>query len=320
MTICLRLSLSPTGLGPLFCSALALAMAGPVRAQVDQTPSFEVASVRLTDPKTPASERVTDTRVELRRVALRNLLWMAFRIDPFHSADRLSAPDWVAGVVVDVQAVIPSGATREQVPDMVKALLVERFGLRTRVEPRPTDVYELIVGQGGIRMQDAQPGNDLQTKFPVDASRATPSSDVTGETVRGPVRIMFTPMGRRIITDRLMYERNPTARRTVQIDATRMTMTEFASILGSNLGRPVLDGTGLTGLYQFKIELPPDAFVRQVLPRNGASGNAVGTLPDDPTGVSTFKAVEQLGLKLEARRIPMDTIVVEHVERVPREN
>lgn len=54
---------------------------------------FEVASVRLTAPKTYPSERVNATRVDLTNITLRQLLWMAFGIDPTHSADRLVALD-----------------------------------------------------------------------------------------------------------------------------------------------------------------------------------------------------------------------------------
>src|SRR5688572_15592986 len=129
----------------LFCATLATVAAGAVRAQNGQTVSFDVASVRLTPPQTRVSHRITDTRVDLIAITLRQLLWMAFNIDPLCCRSHLSAPEWTAGVTVDVQATIPAGRTRQQVPELMKALLIQRFGLRTHVEPRPTDGYELVV-------------------------------------------------------------------------------------------------------------------------------------------------------------------------------
>jgi uncharacterized protein (TIGR03435 family) len=82
----------------------------------------------------------------------------------------------------------------------------------------------------------------------------------------------------------------------------------------------VVDSTKLTGLYKLRIELPPPAFVPGLLASLGVSTTPDGTPINDPSGVSTVKAVEQLGLKLEPRRIPLDTVVVDEIERVPTEN
>ena len=96
----------------LCATAVALAAAaGAVRAQIEQARTFDVASVRLTVPGVQ-SERVTDSRVDLRNFRLLNVLWIAFRIEPFCCADRLIAPDWLRDVNVDIQAIIPSGGTR----------------------------------------------------------------------------------------------------------------------------------------------------------------------------------------------------------------
>ena len=90
-------------------------------------------------------------------------------------------------------------------------------------------------------------------------------------------------------------------------------MSDFASLLAENTGRPVLTRTNLTGVYTFSIELPPDAW----LERTSASA---GTPRNEPTGLSAVKAVEQLGLKLESRRMAVDTIVVDQIARTPTDN
>lgn len=71
-----------------------------------------MASVRLSAPTTRWSQRITDTRVDLIKTDLRQLLWLAFEIEPLCCHDRLTAPDWLPSVAVDIQATIPAGGTR----------------------------------------------------------------------------------------------------------------------------------------------------------------------------------------------------------------
>ena len=92
-------------------------------------------------------------------------------------------------------------------------------------------------------------------------------------------------------------------------------MAELTSILVLSTGRPVINATKLTGVYKFSIELPTEAFASVSAQVSAQTGRTV-----DPSGASAPKAVEQLGLKLEPRRIPMDTIVVDKIERVPSDN
>jgi uncharacterized protein (TIGR03435 family) len=119
----------------------------------------------------------------------------------------------------------------------------------------------------------------------------------------------------------LTYISRITERQTWDIEAIRMTMAEFASLLGPRTDRPVFDKTGLDGLYQFRVELPQLAGMDRVLQqagiRNDVNGNPIEILP---SGVSIFKAVETLGLKLEPGRTPIEVLVVEKVERTPTAN
>ena len=99
-----------------------------------------------------------------------------------------------------------------------------------------------------------------------------------------------------------------------------MTMSELVSILTLHTGRPVIDSTKLTGVYSFSIELPVPPFVSQGLAAAGITTAVDGTPLNQPSGVSAVKEVEQLGLKLESRRLPVDMIVVDKIERVPSDN
>ena len=304
------------------CAILTISASGSVRAQVEQVRSFDVASVRLSDPEIPLSHRITDTRVDLIKIDLRQLLWMAFEIDPFCCRERIPGAEQLNGVLVDIQATFPAGATRKQVPEMMRSLLMQRFGLRTHVEPRPTDGYELVVGAGGMQMKEVEPANDLDTVFPADPSIKI-ISDSTGETVNGRVRIInrFIKTGSiRTINEHTMYDRTFTAPGVNQINAIRMTMPEFAALLSRNTGRPVVDRTNLTGVYAFSIELPTDAWQASISARVGLTTARDGTPLNDPVAVSVPRNVERLGLKLEPRRIPVDIIVIDRLEQVPSPN
>ena len=89
-------------------------------------------------------------------------------------------------------------------------------------------------------------------------------------------------------------------------------MPEFASLLRANLNRPVFDHTGLTGLYQFKTEL-------DMMSSPGALTDRDGN-PPPPTGISTFKAVENLGLKVQELRAPVPILIVDRINRTPTGN
>ncbi len=219
----------------------------------------------------------------------------------------LSALSWVSQVRFDIQATFPADA-RPQVPLMLRRLLVERFGLVTHVEPRPMPVYELSVDRDGLRIPEAEPANDLDKGFTKEP--AASSGGQVFETFDGPTRAMTVPsfFGSRVVTTRSLYTTSTTPRQTFEIDATRITMPEFAGLLRVNLDRPVIDKTGLTAVYRFKVELDRTARAARILDSLPADRQAALR---EPTGVSTFKAVEGLGLKIEERRSPIDVLVVE---------
>lgn len=94
------------------------------------------------------------------------------------------------------------------------------------------------------------------------------------------------------------------------MDAHGIGTDEFAGLLRGELGRPVVDGTGLTGQYDFKLQWVPD----ESQPNSGGE-----VAPPDATGPSIFAAIRELGLKLEAIKGPVEVLVVDSVEK-PSEN
>lgn len=97
-----------------------------------------------------------------------------------------------------------------------------------------------------------------------------------------------------------------------RLEASRITIQHLADLFARFLGQPVVNETGLQGVYSFTLEWSPDETVRMGPgPETAASS----------TGPSLFSALqEQLGLKLEGRKGPVEVLVVDHIDRTPTEN
>jgi uncharacterized protein (TIGR03435 family) len=289
----------------------------PAGAQSSR-PVFEVASVRLASPGVRARYRITDTRFDAASAPIRWILLTAFGLTST-TEFQLIAPGWVDDTRIDIQATLPAGRSRRDVPEMLQTLLRERLGLTTHVESRPLEVYELVVDKGGLKIMEVQPLDELTTEMQSDDSRKSQPSSIS-ETVDGPIRSEMITLGYRTTTTRARYDRVFTERRTQIIDAARMSIAELVSILTTTVDQPVIDKTGLKGVYQFKIELPPDAASVRRLIALGITTTVQGTPLTDPTGFSVFKAVEGLGLKLEQRRSPVDVVVIDKLNTAPTPN
>ena len=95
-------------------------------------------------------------------------------------------------------------------------------------------------------------------------------------------------------------------------------MEWFAGMLAGQLGRPVVDATGLTGKYDFALYW---AYGDGSAGRASASDSTPLAGAVDPDGPTIFEAVQsQLGLKLEQKKGPVDIVVVDHAEKIPTEN
>lgn len=282
-------------------------------AQDARAPAFEVASVRLWAPGTPISQRITETRVDITNRPLRSVLLLAFGI----REDRLFAPEWLESVRVNIQATVSEGATRQQVPDMLQRLLTERFGLVARREMRLLDAFELAVAPDGAKLREVEPLDEFDKYFPrhpgFTTAAAIQQADTVADTPNGPVRTVMGDMSRTSITARSMYTlKTNVERRTQTLEATRMTMAELAAVLANNLNQPVVDATALTGLYQFTLDLPLDATWIAVLRRNGSSL--------EPAAMTESESVRSLGLTLQKRRLPLEVVIVDRIERTPTPN
>ena len=94
---------------------------------------------------------------------------------------------------------------------------------------------------------------------------------------------------------------------------TQVSVEMLAKVLSDQLGRSVQDQTGLHGVFDFKLEWEPDP--------SPARADSVLTPAELGAGSSLFTAIqEQLGLKMEARKGPVEVLVIDHIESAPTEN
>ncbi len=99
------------------------------------------------------------------------------------------------------------------------------------------------------------------------------------------------------------------------VNAEMAPVSELASILAQQLGRPVVDKTGLKGLFDFKLEWTPDETMRGMTPLGDSPGHEGGQ-PADTSGPTIFSALqEQLGLRLESQKGPVEILVIEHIDK-----
>lgn len=275
-------------------------------AQADRP--FEVTSIRQnTGPMGRMSSRVAGRNFEAVNATPFELIARAHRIEEL---GRVVAPDWTKRERFDIRAVLPEGAMERDVPEMLRALLVTRFSLQTHTERREFPVYELVVDSSGPRFQEVAPADDLRTTFSSSADAPIGSERISG-LPGDEVRVVTRGVGSRRVTARTMYDRNflPGGTGASELDATRITMREFIDEIEPSVDRPVIDKTGLEGVYQFKTLIPP----RAVSPAMQA---LLGDrLSKDPSGVSMTRSLQQLGLRLEPRSAPVDFVVVDRIDR-----
>ena len=114
----------------------------------------------------------------------------------------------------------------------------------------------------------------------------------------------------------------------MQMEIANITMAALADRLTQFMDRPVVEATHLKGNYQITLELPPDAMngialaqKLAILAGSGSVGAGFGgSNALDTSGAAMIQAVKRLGLELQSRKAPVETIIVDHVEKTPTVN
>lgn len=243
----------------------------------------------------------------LRHVSMEALLLTAFAMQRYQISAADSIQEWLdkkdknGSPRYDIEATVPSGATKKDAKEMLKNLLIERFGLAYHMQKRDFDAYRLTVPKGGPKLQPAAPADGPQRTLPPGTRQPL---DEQGFPIYQPGYPKLGGGGRLGV---------------VHFAARTATAEDLLIILGGQLGVNVLqleDKTGLTGKYDFKFEYAD--------PRHSGPAVTAGDTPIDSIGdpaPDLFTALEkQLGLKLERIKMPTDVVVIDHLNKQPTDN
>jgi uncharacterized protein (TIGR03435 family) len=250
-------------------------------------PRFEVASIKASDPN-PSNPMfigmsADEAMVTYTNITLRDCIQGAYRARDF----QIVGPDWMTTARFWISAKLPEGASLDQIPEMLQVLLAERFRLEIRHDMKDQNVYALLAGDGGAKLKPAERKAD-------DNSPRALGPD--GKP-RDLMMFGFLPGG-------------------VAITAPSASLTSLVGLMSRFTGRPVVDMTGIAGQYDFKLTFAPETIIGPNGPLPGSDSAATSAEP----APSLFDAVKQYGLRLEARKAPVEMFIVTHLEKTPTEN
>ena len=283
------------------CSVLGIAL--PLFSQQSQTtkPSFEVATVK---PSASGENRSSimgqpGGRFTVTNATLKMVIGVAYRVRDFQI---LGGPGWAGTDRWNIEGKAEEGSIPQVAPPfdptapnplmlMVQSLLEDRFHLKMHREMRELPVYDLVVAKSGSKMKLSDDQSPIVA--PERGSPPPPKPQRGGPMPRG---MMAMGLG--------------------SMDANGVPFSNFIQALSQQLGRTVIDKTGLKGFYDIKLQWTPELGAGLV--KSGGSDS--DPPPPDTSGPSIFTAIqEQLGLRLESAKGPVEVLVIESVQR-PAEN
>lgn len=314
--------------------------------------SFDVASIKPSPPLDPQAiltggkmhvgMQIDGARVDIGHGILFALIMQGFDV----KMHQIQGPDWLLKDPqgFDILATLPAGAKPSQVPEMLQNLLKDRFGLKYHMVKQDKDVYALVVGKTPLKLDPVE----------IEEAKTGDAAPPLPEPPKGAQVIQIPGAGQATVSPSGAFEMNMRPQAGVKgIGNIRMTMEPpkpgtspadmkmtmvmeatmdaFAGQLSSLIDKPVVDMTGLKGGYKVPLEMGLTDLMVVAQKLGGGIGNmaapggAPGATPalaaSDPGGGASIKdSVQKLGLRLEPRRLPIDIMVIDHLEKVPSDN
>jgi uncharacterized protein (TIGR03435 family) len=294
----------------VLASVAAVGLAGHLLAQSPAPPDelkFDVVSVKpdTLGPTGPTMFQIQPGgRFTATNVAVTMLINQAYRIQSFQLT---GAPSWASTERFDISAKAPDGVNLQTAPSpdpkappgpvqlMLRAMLADRFKLKLHTESREMPAYDLVIAR-----PDGKLGPGL-VRSSTDCAAEAAAARARGDAPAMPA--FGTPM-------RCGMRMGPG-----QLSAGSALLAQFVATISQQVGRTVVDRTGLTGNFDINLTFTPDR-----LPQRPAGAPADGPfningVAIDPNGPTLFTAIqEQLGLKLESSKTNMDVLTVDSLE------
>lgn len=286
----------------------------PPSAAAPSAATFEVASVKPSnpDPSNPLSMipmamprpggRFTATNLPLKM-----LVGMAFEMQDFRVSGGAPA---IMNARFDITARAAGGATlgQKELMPLLRNLLIDRFKLKTHTEPREMQIYDLVMARGDGRL-----GPDLKPSKS-DCSKADELNAARAEALSKGDLSAVMPKPGEVLTCTLApnVAGGPM---NISVHGDGLEIKQLIELLTQLTGRYIRDKTGLAGRYDFDMRLDLQAVLAMAqgmgMPVPAAA--AANLPPSDGSSLMTALS-EQLGLKLDSVRAPVDVLVIDSVE------
>jgi len=296
-----KVTLTVAGIAALVAPVFVGVIGAPaIRAQSQPDFKYDVASIRLSKPRTDGGVFFTGMKdtpdgLVATNAPLLYLIQSAYGVDRYQIS---GAPSWLTSELYDVDAKMDSSvvdafqklSSDEQKSvrrKMLQALLADRMKLAVHSDPKEAPVFSLVIAKSGPKLQESKP------------SRAS-TNGASGSAGGFPSGMGMT-MGSEDGMSTATFHDTPTS--------------YVALWLQAQMRSPVLDKTGLTGIYNFKLKWTRVRSQSAVPPGNSANGQAP-VAASDSIGPTLLEALQdQLGLKLESGKGPVEAIVIDHIEK-----
>lgn len=280
-------------------AAVGVAGTAATQAQSTPAPKFEVASVKTNrsgEPLRMGPAQQQGGRVYAVNQPLRLLIRVAYGLEDNQVS---GGPSWIESAFFDVEARAGAYATPEEARAMLRTLLAERFGLAVHTETREFPIYELTLDS-----QSGKVGPQLEPSGSACAAPQMPAGvPLPPPPPPGPATVPIATTALRLTCPSIAFPGHISLR-FIAIDV-------LAQWLANTLRQPVVNRTGLVGTFDADMTYAADPAAPFAA---GAGVASASTLPSLPAAL-----LEQLGLRLEARRGPVEVLVIDRVER-PTEN
>lgn len=268
----------------------------PLGAQsAARRPKLEVVSIKPSPAGGRVSARIAGDRITLENYPLQGLIQAAYGLRPFElSRD----PAWIESARYDIAAKAEGPASGPELWAMIQSVLEERFRLKMHTERKEVSVFNLSIATRG-KLPEPRAGSCLGSDPTMPPQQAATGKGVVAPC--GSILMPAIPGG-------------------AGLEGGRVRVPALVSRLTDILGRPVVDKTGFTGIFDLHLKFAFDGFGRLTPsagpPVSGDAGNSAGGITD-PSGLPTiFTAVrEQLGLKLESAKAMLEVHVIDNIER-----
>jgi len=285
----------------LLVAFLAFGTALQLAAQSERS-QFEAGTIKPASPNLPGGRTgavppaggpgtADPSRITYRAATLKTLLMRAYAAEEF----QITGPAWLDSELFEMTATMPPGTASDQFRSMLQNLLTERFELKTHREPKEFSGYSLAVAKNGPKLKESGP------------APAASGASADGPPQLGADGYLVPPQRPGMF---LQLTGSGGARATFR----QVTMETLATTLQSQLQRPVSEGTGLMGRYDFVLNFASQGlnFGRLRIP---VSPGDTEPQPDIAGALQS-----QLGLRLDPKKSTVEVIVVDQATKTVKPN